>query len=703
MRRAKYILCLIFVITAVSLAGQSRSDLREMFVSAEGDLLFEDYAEALPKYLSLLQIYPENYNLYFRIGQCYLNTPGEKDEAITWLETAVQNINPGYRKGRFSETGAPYDALYFLANAYRIGTHFDKALDTYELFLRDIDTEVYDIELVRFQMQTCHNARKMMLKPLHVVDRNVGSPINSRFSESNPVISSDENTLIFTRALQFYDAVFWSTRENGVWTEPENLNPKLGVDQDYYPSSLSHDGRTMLLYRIDTYDGNIYQSRLEDDSWGNVTKLNNNINTRYWESHATMTRDSRRIYFTSNRRESIGGLDIFMAERDSTGDWGPAVNLGPEINTIYNEETPFLANDDRTLFFSSRGHFNMGGYDIFQSDLGTDGRWSTPVNIGYPVNTPDDELFFIPLGKGDRGYYARFDDEGYGRMDLFSYDIYSERNPRNFIVTGRATVSNLLAEFLEPVKVTAIGNADSAQMISALTNPLTGHYSFRLPQGAYRITFDSEDAETVSQNLEIPVSYGSDTVHLDPVVLQETDFSARLRLLSDTLLEVSSAEPVNINLIAEERSLLDVGVLPPDSLPAVELFRITDSIFTYTFLPEEGESTISFRLTDRFGNDTGAVVRVTRKDVSTQAAKPLYNKIPSKPVGEVADDDKTVQPVATQDSSVISADISDKEILPADEADVKGGCRLWWLLIVSALIIFFFIWRRRKRNRNEKD
>ncbi|MFN2313997.1 MAG: TolB family protein, partial [Bacteroidales bacterium] len=534
------------------------------------------------------------------------------------------------------------------------------------------------------------------------VDRNVGSPINSRFSEFNPVISSDENTLIFTRALQFYDAVFWSTRENGVWSEPENLNPKLGIDQDYYPSSLSHDGHTMLLYRIDTYDGNIYQSRFENGSWSNVTKLNNNINTKYWESHATMTRDGMRIYFTSNRRESIGGLDIFMAERDSTGDWGPAVNLGPEINTVYNEETPFLANDDRTLFFSSRGHYNIGGYDVFRSDLGADGRWSTPANVGYPVNTTDDDLFFTPLGTGDRGYYSRFDDEGYGRMDLFSCDIYSERNPRNFIVTGRASVSNLLAEFLEPVKVTAVSNTNASPVITALTNPLTGLYSFRLPHGVYRFTFNSEDAETVSQNIEIPVSYGGDTVRIEPVILEETDFSARLRLLSDTLLKVNSAEPVKINLIAEERSLLDVGVLPPDSLLAVELFMITDSIFTYTFLPEEGESTISFRLTDRFGNDTATVVRVTRKDVSTRADKPLYNKILPKPVGEEADEDKT-KPAVTRDSSDLSSDLSDREVLPADEAGGRRDCQLWWLLILTALIIFFFIWRRRKRNKNEKD
>ena len=178
MRRAKCFFVLISLICSYTLAGQSRSQLREMFVSAEGDLLFEDYAEALPKYLSLLQIYPENYNLYFRVGQCYLNTPGEKDKAIDFLETAAQNIDPDYRQGKFRETGAPYDALYFLANAYRVNNEFDLAVQTYELFLKDVDTETYDTALVRFQIQTCNNARLMMKKPSYIVSTNLGNHIN---------------------------------------------------------------------------------------------------------------------------------------------------------------------------------------------------------------------------------------------------------------------------------------------------------------------------------------------------------------------------------------------------------------------------------------------------------------------------------------------------------------------------------------------
>lgn len=429
MRGFRYIFCMILVVNVVSLAGQPKSDLRELFSSAEGDLLFEDYAEALPKYLSLLQIYPDNYNLFFRIGQCYLNTPGEKDKAIAWLETAAGHINPEYRGGRLRESGAPYDVLYFLANAYRIASSFERALETYELFLKDVDTQKYDTTLVRFQMQTCYNARLLMRKPVFIADTSLGASVNDRFSEFNPVISADEKTLLFTRELQFYDAIFWSGKIDGKWSEPVNLTPQLGVDQDYYTSSLSPDGQTLLMYRPDTYDGNIYMSRLKGDTWSKVEKLNGNINTRFWESHATMSSDGEKIYFTSNRKESIGGLDIFVSARDSSGNWGPAVNLGPEINTVYNEETPFLANNDRTLFFSSRGHFNIGGYDIFRSDLDENGNWSAPVNIGYPLNTPDDDLFFTPVGIGDRGYHAKFADDGYGKMDLYVCNIYTQEPP----------------------------------------------------------------------------------------------------------------------------------------------------------------------------------------------------------------------------------------------------------------------------------
>jgi tetratricopeptide (TPR) repeat protein len=702
MRRAKYLLYALAFMCVVPLQGQTKSEFREMFVSAEGDILFEDYAEALPKYLNLLQFYPENYNYYYRIGQCYLNTPGEKDKSISFLETATRNINPEYRPGKFRETGAPYDALYFLANAYRISNDLDRAVETYTLFMQNVDPEVYDTNLVRFQIEECYNAREMMKKPVYVIEKNLGDRINQRFSEFNPVISSDEKSMLFTRELQFYDAVFWSTKVNGQWSNPVNLTPELGIDQDYYTSSLTGDGKTLLLYRIDRFDGNIYQSRLSDKKWSDVEKLNSNINTKYWESHATLTQDGRRLFFTSNRKESIGGLDIFVSERDSTGDWGPAKNLGPVINTEYNEESPFLANSDRTLFFSSRGHHNMGGYDIFRSDLDEKGEWGAPVNIGYPVNTTDDDLFFMPVGKGNRGYLSRFTPEGQGKMDILTYDIYSELNPRNFFITGRAGISNLLSEYLQTIEVTAINNADTKRVVSAITNPATGLYSFWLPQGSYRFTFTADGALTMSQTYEMPVTHKSDTVSIDPVTLYNTDVTAYLKLSGDTVVNVTSADPVPIRLMVETMSTLDITVLMPDSNLIVEQHRMNDTTFTYSFVPARGDSRVTFNLTDRFGNTASAAVLVTRTD-RARTQKPLFKELPVRPPAEAAvETTVAVKDTVKADSKAETPAMAGDEVAPET---VRGeGCScLWWLLLLVPVIIFLILRRRRKNKKEETD
>jgi tetratricopeptide (TPR) repeat protein len=653
MRRAKYIFCMFLMVHAISLAGQSRSDLRSMFVSAEGDILFEDYAEALPKYLSLLQIFPDNYNLYYRVGQCYLNTPGEKEKSIEWLETAVKNIDPDYRTGRLSEKGVPRDALYHLANAYRIASNFDMALETYELFLKDADTEKYDTTLVRFQMQSCHNAREMMLKPADVEERNLGVPVNDRFSEFNPVVSADESTLLFTRELPFYDAIFWSRKVDGNWTEPVNMTPQLGVDQDYYTSSLSPDGRTLLMYRIDTYDGNIYMSRLVDDTWSQVEKLNGNINTKFWESHATMSSDGKRIFFTSNRRESLGGLDIFVSARDSSGNWGPAANLGHQINTVYNEETPFLTNNDSTLFFSSRGHYNIGGYDIFRSDLDRNGRWSTPVNVGYPLNTTDDDLFFAPLSSGIRGYFGKFADDGQGRMDIYSCDIYSELNPRNVTVEETGT---------QPVKpdepaaeiLTVDTLAFPADSLTSVTRPVPADSltaSVQLPVNPDETVPISNELYDSTDTLTLADSFISDTrenVEEDPADLTARDVNPLYKEIP--VRPAGENEQGSIADEAPDKPAAGVAPEAPDKPAASEA-------------PEP----------------TGAA----DKSVATDAAEPI---------------DATA---TAEEAGLVAADTNGSKGDNPPGADCGKGCCLWWLLALTALLFFFIIWRRRKKKKED--
>jgi len=626
MRRAKQLICMLLLMHAITVAGQSRTDLREIFSSAEGDVLFEDYAEALPKYLNLLQYYPENHNLSFRIGQCYINTPGEKEKAIPYLEAAVANIDPGYKEGRIKETGAPYDALYYLANAYRINYKLDKALETYERFMEDIDADIYDTAVVNFQIRSCHIAKRMIDNPVYVVGQNLGSTINDRFSEFDPVVSSDEKIIVFTRALQFYDAVFYSKKINGQWTQPVNMTPQLGVDQDYFSSSLSSDGASLLLYRTDNYEGNIYLSRYVDDRWSTVEKLNDNINTKYWESHATMSHDGKRLWFASNRKGGYGGLDIYFTERDSTGDWGIPVNAGPVINTQFNEDTPFLSLDDKKLYFSSRGHYNMGGYDIFYSTLTDKGQWSEPLNMGYPVNSTDDDLFFSPVGDGNIGYYAKFAPEGFGKMDIYRYEVFSDAHPRKFTVTGKATIRNLLDMFPESVKVNAESIKDKDIAFQTLTTPETGRYTIMMPHGTFSFKYSAGGAEDVARYVDLPLTHKGDTILLENIILPNIDFTADLKVLTDTTVRISAAKPVLFKLVVEPKAMLEIALWADNALINTEKHKLTDTLFNFEILPRDGENKLLFTLTDRFGNKTSATVNVILSDES-KIVPPQYEQI----------------------------------------------------------------------------
>jgi hypothetical protein len=179
----------------------------------------------------------------------------------------------------------------------------------------------------------------------------------------------------------------------------------------------------LLLSKDDDYNSDIFSSTYNGKTWSKTVKLNKNINTKYWESHGFISQDSDILIFSSDRPGGFGGLDLYISKKIK-GEWGPAANLGPEINTMFNEDRPFLINKGKTLFFSSQGHRNIGGYDIFRSDKEANGLWSKPENLGYPINTPDDNIFFMPTAEGKEGYYSIFkESDGFGKDDIFKITL----------------------------------------------------------------------------------------------------------------------------------------------------------------------------------------------------------------------------------------------------------------------------------------
>jgi len=658
------------------LHSQAKAEIKMMFYEAESWILFEDFREALPTYQRLLQFYPTNSNYKYRIGQCYLNIPGEKDKAISFLEEVVKDINPKYKEGKFKEKGAPYDALYYLANAYRIDNQLDKAIETYELFKKDIDTKIYKPEVVEEQIQSCYNAKKLMIAPLYVKEQNLGSNINENNSEFNPVISDDEKIMIYSKTEAFYDAILYSTRNNGEWSVPINMNEALRVDRDLYPTSISKDGKTLYLYSSAGYDGIIYSSTYENGSWNPIVKLNDNINTKYWESHAAISHDNKKLYFTSNRKNSIGGLDIYVSSRDSLGNWGPAVNLGPVINTEYHENTPFLSKDDKTLFFSSRGHFNIGGYDILYSTQLDSGKWSVPLNVGYPLNSTDDDVFFKPINEGYQGYLAKYSPDGFGSQDIYRIEIFSDEHPRKFTIRGIAKIADLInSSNYDRIKISAINTGDPGKIVVVYSNPQTGEYEFQVPQGNYEVTYETPGNKKTQRDLILSLTQPSDSFNLPGIILPKTDLIANLSVENEDVISVASADTVVIPVKTEPGSMVVVEHWIGDSLVYTEKFAVSDSTFNYKMVPLTGDNKVTFKVTDRFSNTTTADVLITREKPAPIAKiiRPEYDSVSAEMSGgktSPEEVDRITETILAKPDITIS---QEREKLLAIDGDTETG------------------------------
>ncbi|HEX2976135.1 MAG TPA: hypothetical protein VHO68_09365 [Bacteroidales bacterium] len=417
--------CLIFAfLFSSTIFCQENKDLQSKFLDAEYFLMNEDYQDALNLYLQLYEKLPDNANIAHCIGVCYLNTQGKKNLAIEYLEAAAKNVSAKHQEGTINQASASYNALYDLAKAYRINYMFEKAKDTFEKYSKTLlpdDRE--NMEFIKNEIGVCQNAKRLIEKPVSFSEENMGDLFNDENSNFDPVISADGKSMAWMVKLKFYDAVMFSRLVNGKWSAPLNITPELQSDGDYYLSSISSDGKTLILSKNDDMNSDIYYSTYDGKSWSKATRFGKNIKTRYWESQAYISDDGRTMVFASDRPGGFGGLDLYVSVKTS-GDWGPAVNMGPEINTPFNEDRPFLIDEGLILFFSSQGHESIGGYDIFRSKLQSNQLWSKPENIGYPVNTPDDNFFFNPAGNGNIIYYSIFKDSGgFGKEDIYKLTL----------------------------------------------------------------------------------------------------------------------------------------------------------------------------------------------------------------------------------------------------------------------------------------
>jgi len=413
------------LLTLLLTTWAASQDVKQDFADGEFFLAQEDYEEALYTFQKVYNAgYEDNANINYRIGMCMLQIDGRKTEAIPYLEKAVLRVTEKYNEGSLKETNAPVDAHLYLGNAYRINHEFEKACEQYRLFEEYVGTEG-DIRAVFADQQiiSCSNAVVAMNDPVDASAGNLGQ-INQTHEETyNWVVSNDLKTVAYMGKNPFYSGIYVSRKVDGVWTRPLGINPSVVSEGNMDVVGLSSDGNAMLLIVSDPFSSNIYKSVYENNRWNPAESLGKPVNSRYFESHASFSPDGTSIYFTSNRKESMGAMDIFRTDLQADGTWGEPVNLGSNINTQLNEETPILSPDGNRLYFASQGHSSIGGFDVFYSEKQQDGTWGEAVNMGYPLNSTDDDFAISPEGFDNEGLKFIFANAGETQHPLFKFEV----------------------------------------------------------------------------------------------------------------------------------------------------------------------------------------------------------------------------------------------------------------------------------------
>lgn len=392
-------------------------DIKTLMRSGDEFFVDEQYRQALPFYESALRLDSSNAEALLKSGVCYLFR-FHKD----W---ALNNIDRAYQ----IDSTVDKHMHFWMGRAFHQNYMFDDALTQYNIYASQIGK--YDqrqAELARLIQQTS-TAQDMMSHPKNFAVRNMGAGFNTKFSEHSPVVSQQDTLLLFTsrrenqNGLQEEDGepfedIFMSVRnEKGEWSKPEVI--QLNSDGHDASVQLYDNDSKLLLYKYHKGGDVYYTEHKGGNSWSDPLKFAN-VNTKDFESDAFITSDGKRAYFASNHYTKTGNLNIYFIEQNDHGHWGAPTEVKGKINTDWDEDAPFLSEDGKTMYFSSRGHEGMGGFDIYKSTLNeSDNTWSEPENLGYPINTPDDDIYYYFCTAKTKAYLSSYRDGGFGEKDIY--------------------------------------------------------------------------------------------------------------------------------------------------------------------------------------------------------------------------------------------------------------------------------------------
>ena len=403
---------------------------KQWFQEAQEYMLYEDYDKALKKYQTIENRGWLNANIAFGIGVCYMNINNQNQNAIPYLLKATANTSATYKEGNYKEQAAPEEAWFYLGKAYRLNGEYEKAINAYTEFkVRSSAADVYFNDFLNVQIQSCRIAQEMIANPLPIDFTKAGFALKGEECYF-PAVAGDGKSAVFTSYQEvrdpytgekdFFELVFYATCDDeGNWSKPKEITYDIASDGNYETASLSFHGDMLILYRDDYGNGNLYYSMNKGGKWDAIQKFPKVINSKYNETHGSLSPDGKSLFFVSDRPGGQGGRDVYRSYIDINGNWGQPINLGPVINTPFDEDAAFLTTDSKTLFFVSEGHASMGGFDIFKSVVEQNGAWTEPQNLGYPINSAYDDVYYCPVGEGAEGYMNRYPDDGGATKEMF--------------------------------------------------------------------------------------------------------------------------------------------------------------------------------------------------------------------------------------------------------------------------------------------
>lgn len=483
----------LFFFTVILLSGKAQApagSYKDYFREGNYLLLEENYEMALRNFLKAYELDSSSCNINYNVGLCYLKSLTHKADAEAKLAKAVKSISKHYKMDDHTEKDAPPLAIFYYAQALHINYKFDEGLEQYNKFLVFVeDDKDWKKEIEYYKRQTVY-AKELIANPINVQISNMGDSINSEWPDFSPVLSADERTMIYTtrrptgtggektpEGQYFEDIVVSYKDDNGKWSKPVSLSEYVNTNGHEASVSLSPDGQTLIVFRDDAGNGNIYFTQWDGKTWGGIQSFGSDINTKYWEPHACLNVDGTVLYFTSDRPGGKGGRDIYRSVKLPNGKWSKAQNLGGSVNTEYDEDSPFMHPDGKMFFFASKGHKTMGGFDLMYSIIDEEGKFSEPINLGHPINTPDDDVFYSTSPDGKRAYFSSAKDGGFGEKDIY-------------LITIQGVTEKALALFKGQI-VPAEGETLPEDLIIIVTDKLTGEnigtYRPKMANGTFAV------------------------------------------------------------------------------------------------------------------------------------------------------------------------------------------------------------------------